>query len=210
MEVRIRSEVPKWLSLRKGQCMSGDGEPWRAETWNCTRSAHRSCATVFQSFALQLHLDCPLHYNTSSFATLKRHFLHCPSPSPPGTQEMGLPCWRSCYQRRALTTSLRSPSTPSKFPPKTYLIFSFSSYGGQSSPRLPLFDVISRTAFVRPARNSRSELQSSKRRTRNWNRLLTQSPTTSGRRFAMSSATRSCCKNNLLLRWMRKVAATWR
>src|SRR5258708_15311674 len=190
--------------------MSVDGEPWHAGTWHCTRSAHRSCATAFQSFLLQLHLDCPLYSNTTSFATSKRRFLLCASLSPLGTQEMGLPCWRSCSPRRSLTTSSQSPSTLSQFPPRTYLIFSLSSYWGQFLLCSPLFDAGSRAIFFRPARSLRSEPQSSKRQTRNWNRLLIPSPTTSGRRFAMSPAMRSCCSGSLLLRSMTKVAATWR
>ena len=39
--------------------MVGDGEPWRVGIWNCTGSARRSCATVFQSFALRLRSGWP-------------------------------------------------------------------------------------------------------------------------------------------------------
>ena len=44
-----------------------------------------------------------------------------------------------------------------------------------------------RRALAATKRNLRSELQSSKRQTRNWKRLLIASRTTFGRRFAMSS-----------------------
>src|ERR1700674_3182732 len=131
--------------------MSECGVAWRTGTENFRESTHRSCATAFQSFPSRSRLGWRSHCNITSSETWNCRFLLWPSPSPPGMQEPGLPCWPFYCPRPASTTSLRSRFTPSTFPLEIYLTFSFSSHGRQLSPRSALFDAESRTAFVKPA-----------------------------------------------------------